>query len=199
MNILKEYTVKLTKFNLYSPLSLICLLACLSTNTYARFLVEPQYRIYTGDYKGNGSKGDLKGEGAILNLGYIGDYFMAGISAEKGYLSFDGDITGNGASNFTYGGFGTFLGFHFFNRFKLYTGYMNTSIEPSNDGSYRYFGQQINFGLGYRIWDFVILNYEYMTNVYTQIEDDNTGKTSGLSSNIRSNKQSLGLSFIFIF
>jgi len=124
---------------------------------------------------------------------------MAGLNFERGWLSSDGDITSTGASSFKYGGIGTFLGFHFLNRFKLYTSYTNTSLEPRNNDDFRYFGQQVSFGLGYRIWDIILINYELINNVYTQIEDDTTGKTNGLNSNIRVNKQSLGLSMVLVF
>ena len=195
MNTLKECMDKLTKLYLLVALSIFII----TFKAQAKFLVEPQYRVYQGDYKGDGIKGSLKGEGSSINLGYIGKHFMAGVSAEKGWLNFNKSLVDAGPTNFTYGGFGTFLGFHFFNRIKIYTGYMNTSIEPSNDSSFRYFGQEAYFGIGYRLWDFVLLNYDYMSNVYTQLEDDNTGKTSGLDSNFKTTKQSIGLSCIFIF
>ena len=195
MNIQSEFTGKLTK--LYPFFILAVLFSTTTAN--ARFMIEPQFRVYSGDYKGNDRKGDLHGEGNAIHLGYIGDFFMAGISAEKGWLHMDGNIMGNNAQNFVYGGLGTYMGFHFMNRLKIYTGYVNTTLEPTNISTYRFFGPQINFGLGWRIFDFIILNYEYMNNVYTQEENDETGKTDGLPSNIRSTKQAYGISFLFVF
>jgi hypothetical protein len=192
MNILKEFTARLTKI-------VIAVYILNSPSAFAKFLLEPQWRVYSGDYKGGGTNGSLRGESSNLHVGYIGESFMAGLSFERGWLNFEEDITGTGASTFKYGGVGTFLGFHFLNRFKIYTGYTNTSLEPRNNDSFRYFGQQVNFGLGYRFWDILILNYEYMNNFYTQIEDDETGKTSSLDSNIRSDKHSYGISMILIF
>lgn len=192
MNIRKEFTVKLTKY-------IFIVLLFSSSLAHARFLFEPQWRVYSGDYKGGGTNGSLRGETSNLHLGYIGESFMAGLSFERGWLNIEDDITGTGANTFKYGGVGTFMGFHFLNRIKIYTGYTNTSLEPRNNGDFRYFGQQVNFGLGYRFWDIFILNYEYMNNFYTQIEDDTTGKTSSLDSNIRSDKHSYGISMILIF
>lgn len=192
MNIRKEFTVKLTKY------IFIILLFNISL-AHARFLFEPQWRVYSGDYKGGGTNGSLRGETSNLHVGYIGESFMAGLSFERGWLNIEDDITDTDANTFKYGGVGTFMGFHFLNRIKIYTGYTNTSLEPRNNDDFRYFGQQVNFGLGYRFWDIFILNYEYMNNFYTQIEDDTTGKTSSLNSNIRSDKHSYGISMILIF
>ena len=195
MNILREFTGKLTKL-----FPIIIMAVLYSSNTaFARFMIEPQYRVYSGDYKGNGRSGDLHGEGNAIHIGYIGEFFMAGVSAEKGWMHIDGNIMGNGSENFVYGGLGTYMGFHFMNRLKIYTGYVNTTLEPTNVSTYRFFGQQVNFGIGWRIVDFIILHYEYMNNFHTQEENDITGKTDGLSSNIRSNKQAYGISFIFVF
>lgn len=195
MNTLKEFLGKATK-----ALSLfICLWLFPSLEAQARFNVEPFYRKYSGDFKRNSQKGSISGDSTGMNLGYIGDYFLAGVSMELGNFTYSDHITDQGYTHFRGGGIGTYLGFHFYDRVKLWTGYLNSSIEPKSNDKFRYYGQQVSFGLGVRVWDYILLNYEVFSNYFTQYEDDETGKTGGLDSNIRTNMQAFGISAFLIF
>lgn len=162
-------------------------------------MIEPEAKYIQGEYKGSNSSAQMSGTSSTLKLGYIGKYFMAGLLLDYGALKFNDGV--NDLTNKFYkgGGVGSYLGFHFGNYFKIWTSYLNSSLEPVSDDSQRLFGQQVDFGLGYRIWSKIFLNYSYSTNVYTQLEDDSTGKTTGLDSNTRVNFSSLGLSAVFIF
>lgn len=134
-----------------------------------------------------------------MNVGYIGDYFLAGLNFELGNFTYSDNITDDGYTHFKGGGVGTYLGFHFYDRIKIWTGYLNSSIEPKSNDDFRYYGQQVSFGIGYRVWDFVLLNYEVFRNYFTQYEDDTTGKTQGLEQNIKTEMQAISLSMFLIF
>ncbi|MCO4755385.1 MAG: hypothetical protein KC478_12960 [Bacteriovoracaceae bacterium] len=165
----------------------------------ARFNVEPNYKKYWGSFTRGDQKGNISGESTGLNVGYIGNYFLAGLSFELGNFKYSKSITDDNYTLFKGGGVGTYMGFHFFDRVKLWTGYLNSSIEPKGNDDFQYFGQQVSFGLGIRIWKYILLNYEVYNNYFTQVESDVTGKTEGLDTNIRTKKESIGLSAFFIF
>ena len=76
---------------------------------------------------------------------------------------------------------------------------MNSSLEPIDNNSTRFFGQYVSLSLGYRIHNGLMLNYTEFRNQYTQIEDDDTGKTEGLTKNIRESGGNLSLSYILAF
>jgi hypothetical protein len=153
--------------------------------------------VYSGSFDSSGESGNFKGNTFGLQLGYLGDYFMAGINIEKGQYVFDKRLTSDNYTEYAGGGVGTFLGFHFLDHWKIWTGYLNTSFEPINNGAIRYFGQHVSFGLGYRLYDGLMLNYEGFRNQFTQKEDDVTGKTQGLASNIKTEGYAISLSYIF--
>lgn len=195
MNTLKESTARPTSL----ALAIVILFAFHAPAAQARFNVEPYFKKYWGGFEKGDGKGNISGDSSGMNVGYIGDYFLAGLSFELGNFKYSSNVTDDGHTLFRGGGVGTYLGFHFYDRVKLWTGYLNSSIEPKHDDSYRYYGQQVSFGLGIRVWDFILLNYEVFNNYFTQIEDDETGKTQGLDTNIKTQKQAIGLSAFFIF
>jgi hypothetical protein len=141
----------------------------------------------------------MSGTSTSLKLGYIGKYFMAGLLLDYGSLTFDDGVDAQNNKYYKGGGVGSYLGFHFGSSFKIWTSYLNSSLEAVSDDSRRLFGQRVDFGLGYRIWEKVFLNYAYTTNVYTQLEDDETGKTTGLNSNTTVKYGAVSLSALFIF
>ena len=194
MSTLKEYMGKLTNLILTSLILLM-----ISGPAMARFNVEPTYKRHWGTFERGDLKGSLSGESTSLNAGYLGDYFMAGVTAEIGNFHYSSTIMDEKFTVFTGGGIGTYLGFHFFDRLKLWTGYLNSTLEPKSNEDFQYFGQQITFGLGIRLWKYLLLNYEVHNNYFTQYEDESTGATEGLETNIREKKRSIGLSAFLIF
>jgi hypothetical protein len=166
---------------------------------HARFMVEPQYTNFQGTFKVNGISDSYTGDGTALNLGYIGPYFLAGLELQFGTTIFNQAPTTDGGKIYKSGGVGTYLGFHFFNRWKVWTGYTNSNIEPKSNNDVRYFGQQVNLGIGYRIYEGLMLNYIHQTNYFTQREDDITGKTGSLDNIIKTQGYSFNFSVIFIF
>lgn len=175
------------------------LLCLLPLNSYSRFLVEPAFKQYAGRFNGNDGRGDLTGQVLALDTGYLGENFMIGLSFEKGQFTYDENLTSSGYTKFNGGGVGSFIGFHLFDRFKVWTGYLNSSLEPTSNNETRYFGQQVSFGLGLRISDGFMANIQSYSNHFTQLEDDTTGKTSGLDKNIITKGEILSLSYILIF
>lgn len=165
----------------------------------ASFIVEPSYNIYSGKFKSGDERGKLTGHVYGLNLGYLGEVFMAGITLETGKYSYDKNVTTESTSKFDGGGVGTFLGFHLWDRLKLWTGYLNSTLEPTSNKDIRYFGQHISYGLGIRLFDGLMLNLYEFKNQFTQIEDDTTGKTGGLDPKIKTYGTNLSLSYILIF
>ena len=105
----------------------------------------------------------------------------------------------NNYKKYNGGGVGSFLGFHFFDSFKIWTGYLNSTLEPTSNRDFRYFGQHVSFGLGLRVYQGLMINAEGFRNQYTQEENDETGKTRGLDDNIKTEGQIYYLSYIFIF
>lgn len=165
----------------------------------AKFLVEPSYRAYSGSFDSKEDKGSFTAQTFALNLGYTGEYFLAGLWLEKGNFSFDDGLTSDNYNNYSGGGVGTFLGFHFFDRWKVWSAYQNSSIEPQDNNDLRYFGQFVSFGVGYRIYGGFIFNVEGFRNQYTQQENDTTGKTSGLDRNIKTQGTSYSISYLMSF
>jgi hypothetical protein len=166
---------------------------------HASFLIEPSYHYQVSDFSRGDESGDLEGKVLGINLGYLGRNFMAGVHIEKGEFESDNNLTDSGYKKYNGGGVGTFLGFHFFDRLKIWSEYMNSSLEPISNNDIRYFGQHVAFGLGYRIINGLLLNYKSFRNQFTQIEDDSTGKTSGLSTNIKTQGSSVFLSYMLVF
>ncbi len=162
-------------------------------------MVEPSFNYYNGNFKVNGSQGSFTGEVTGLNLGYMGNIFMAGLALERGNYVYDSDVTTDGYQYFLGGGVGTYIAFHFFDRIRLWTGYLNSVLEPKSNTNVRYFGQHVSIGLGLRVYDGFMLNIQDFRNQYTQQEDDVTGKTTGLPSNIKTQGLVYGLSYIFAF
>jgi hypothetical protein len=155
--------------------------------------------MYSGSFNSPSDKdGTFKGQTASINIGYLGDSFMAGICLEKGAYTFSDDFSTNTYTQYLGGGAGSFLGFHFFDRWKIWTGYLNTLFEPTKKRSIRYFGQQVSFGIGYRLIDGLMFNIEGFKNQFTQSEDDSTGKTQSLQSNIKTQGMGVSLSYIFV-
>ena len=132
-------------------------------------------------------------------IGYIGEHFLIGINAEKGQLETDENFESNQNEHFATFGVGTFIGFHFLDSIKIWTGYLNTELEPTSTKDYRYYGQHVSYGIGYRVYKGILVNLESYTNYYTQIESDSTGQTNGLSQDIKTTATSLSLSMAFIF
>lgn len=195
MNTLKEFTDNLIKKYLF-----IFLLLGLATKAQARFMVEPHIDNISGKFSiVAGNEGTFTGTSYGLRLGYLGDYFMAGINVEKGHFTYDSQVTSYGYQYFQGGGVGTYLGFHFLDHWRIWTGYLNSTLEAVSQKDYRYFGQQISLGLGYRITGGWMLNYLYYNNYFTQYEDDITGKTGSLANNVRVIGHALSLSFIAVF
>jgi hypothetical protein len=192
MNIKKEFTVLLNR---------IFILIILLSPQYAlaRFLFEPSFMQYTGRFDGENGRGNLSGQVFGLNTGYLGENFMIGLTVEKGQYKYDSNITSAGHENFDGGGLGSFIGFHLFDHFKIWTGYLNSSLEPTSNNDTRYFGQQVSFGIGYRVYEGLMLNLHSFSNQFTQFEDDNTGKTTGLSRNIKTEGHVLSASYLLIF
>lgn len=166
---------------------------------WSKFLVEPSYNYYSGEFEAGNESGRLIGHVYGLNLGYLGDYFMIGVTLETGKYDYDKNVSSDNTAKFDGGGVGTFLGFHVWDRWKIWTGYLNSTLEPTNNRSTRYFGQHVSYGLGYRIVDGLMLNLYEFRNQFTQYEDDTTGLTGGLSTKIKTSGTNLSLSYILIF
>ncbi|MBT4792034.1 MAG: hypothetical protein HON90_10720 [Halobacteriovoraceae bacterium] len=178
---------------------LLLLTFFITTSVQARFLVEPGYHLYQGSFEAGSESGELTGEVFGLNLAYLAEFFMVGLSLEKGQYTYDKNITANNYAHFSGGGVGTFIGFHFMDNIKIWTGYLNSTLEPTANKSIRYFGQHASFGLGYRVYEGLMFNVQGFRNQFTQMEDDNTGKTSGLDTNIKTQGHSYYFSYILIF
>lgn len=162
-------------------------------------MVEPYYKFYSGSFQSGENSGDFNGRIFGTNVGYLGEYFMAGLTFERGQYTSDSDLTTNGYEKYDGGGIGTYLGFHFLDLYKLWTGYLNSALEPTANKDIRYFGQHVSFGFGWRIWEGLLINVEGFRNVYTQQEDDITGKTEGLETNMRTEGTSYFLSYFLVF
>ena len=192
MNIIKgSLAIALTKF-IFLYLSFIGL-------AQSAFMVEPGIKLYSGEFKVAERTGEFTGKVANLNLGYMDKNFMVGITLEKGDYEYDSEVTEDGYEKFDGGGVGTYIGFIFFDRIRVWTNYLNSTLEPKSNSDIRYFGQNFTYGLGYRVYDGLLINYQFFSNHFTQKEDDTTGKTEGLLSNIKTQGTSLSLSFILVF
>lgn len=171
----------------------------ISINAHARFLVEPKVISYSGEFKVGQESGKYSGNGYGVSLGYFGNHFMAGINIEKTQIKTGSGFNDKGYQTFNGGGVGTFIGFYFLDSFKLWTGYLNSVLEPTSNNDYRYFGQHFSIGLGYRFYEGFMLNIEGFRNQYTQEENDVTGQTRGLDSNIKTEGTAYSISYIFAF
>lgn len=183
-------------------LFLVCSLLLLQLlsiqSSYAKFLMEPQYYHYSSSFESDTNSGSLVGDTLGINIGYLGKYFMAGFKAEKGEYTFGKAPMSDGFTSYSGGGLGTFIGFHFLDRWKVVTGYLNTSFEPKSNDDIRYFGQQASLLIGYRVFSGFFINVMAFRNQFTQLEDDTTGKTQSLESNIKTQGNSLSLSYMFV-
>ena len=179
---------------------LFLFLLCLNSHlVYGRFLVEPSTLYTQGRFEGVNGRGDFNGTGFGLNLGYAGNRFFIGLNLERLELKFQDHFTNENFETFIGGGVGSFMGFQLFDRIKIWTTYLNSTLEPVSNKKIRYFGQYYAIGLGLRLIDGLMLNAQSFTNHYTQIEDDTTGKTSGLDKNLATFGQSYGLSYLLLF
>lgn len=192
MNLKKEFTDKPTK-------GIFLLVLLFSFNTYAGFLVEPAIKNISGKFSKGNTKGKLSGEVYTLKLGYSGSFFHLGFNFETGNYYYDSSLSINQNTLYKGGGLGTFLGFHFLDRIWLWTGYLNSSLEEKENNNKRYFGQQVEIGLGYRLWNGLLLTYSYYNNYFTQVENDLTGKTESIDETFKTNGNTLSLSYLFIF
>lgn len=190
MNTMKEFLAIALSKKLYF------LILLLPINSYARLMLEPSLNYYQGSFEVADRSGDFHGKVAGLKIGYMGQFFMAGINLEKGQYFYDDDISTNDYEQFDGGGVGTYLAFHFFDRFRLLTSYLNSSLEPVDNNDTRYFGQHFSASLGIRIIDGLMFNFEKFSNQFTQLEDDSTGKTEGLDDNIKTQGENFSLSYI---
>lgn len=177
----------------------LAILLSLLTSNFAKaaFLVEPKYQIHNGQLKVAQTKTSYNAEGAALNIGYMGEYFLAGLSLEKSRFVFDDPFASLTGKIYDGGGVGTFIGFHLWDRIKIETTYLNSTLEANSNSNSRYFGQYFAFGIGLRLWRGLMLNMQYYENQYTQLEDDITGKTQGLNSHIKTAGNIVGLSYFF--
>lgn len=175
---------------------LAILLSFLTSNfANAAFLVEPKYQIHNGQLKVAQTKTSYNAEGGALNLGYMGDYFLAGVSLEKSRFVFVDPFATQTGKIYDGGGVGTFIGFHLWDRIKIETTYLNSTLEPNSNSDVRYFGQYFAFGISLRLWRGLMLNMQHYENQFTQFEDDTTGKTQGLDSHIKTSGNIVGLSY----
>jgi hypothetical protein len=124
---------------------------------------------------------------------------MVGLNFEKGHYTYESNLTDNGYTHFSGGGVGTFIGFHFLERFRIWSGYLNSALEANSNKSQRFFGQQVEVGMGYRFWQNFLINYSYFNNYFTQEESDITGKTGSIDDVIRVVGTNITLSAVFIF
>lgn len=178
---------------------LITITLLISYSAQAKFMVEPMVGKYIGTMSVSGTETDFTADVTQVSLGYLGNYFMAGVLIENGSFHLEDNLTNIGHKYFKGGGVGTFIGFHFFDRIKFWTGYLNSTLEPISRDSFRYFGQQGIFGLGYRVQGGLMVNAQYFTNQYTQSENDDTGETNGLNPVIKSSGYLYSLSYILAF
>lgn len=188
--------------DLQTKMKLCCILILIIfpiSSAWTKFIIEPSYNYYHGRFDSENGRGNLTGHVYGVNFGYLGEYFMAGVSIETGKYQYDNHVTVEKYRKFDGGGAGTFVGFHIFDRIKLWTGYLNSTLEPIDNNDIRYFGQHFSYGIGYRIYDGIMLNLYEFKNQFTQIEDDNTGKTNGLNPSIKTQGSNLSISYILVF
>ncbi len=191
MSIAKEFLGKHIKYLLSFLL--------FSQVAFASFLVEPHFNKVSGTFERADTEGDMTGEYLGLRLAYTNKFFMIGINLEKGHYSYDSEVSATKHSHYNGGGVGTFLGFHFFDRLRIWTGYLNSVLEANGNKDQRFFGQQVEFGIGYRLWKNIFVNYSYINNFFTQEENDITGETGSIEEIIKVKSNSLSISSIFVF
>lgn len=170
-----------------------------STYGHASLMLEPRVFTTTATFDAGNNDGNLTGKGYGLKIGYLGEYFMAGINLEKQTVETQSGFSTDNYQKFDGGGIGTFMGFHFWDLLKVWTSYLNTTLEPTSNRDYRYFGQYVSFGIGFRVYQGLLISYEGFRNQYTQEENDETGKTRGLDDNIKTEGSNLILSYILKF
>lgn len=162
-------------------------------------MLEPRVFTTSATFEVGNEDGNMTAKGYGLKIGYLGEYFMAGVNLEKQTVETQSGFNVDGYKRFDGGGIGTYMGFHFWDLLKVWTSYLNTTLEPTSNRDYRYFGQYVSFGLGLRIHEGLLISYEGFRNQYTQEEDDETGKTRGLDDNIKTEGANYILSYILTF
>jgi hypothetical protein len=160
---------------------------------YADLHIEPHYSWQSGTFDDATNKGSFSADVYGIKIGYIENHFYAGLSFDIGEYSFDRNFSTYNTELYKGGGIGTYLGFYW-GSIKVWTNYINSTLEPQNMKSQRFFGEQLNFGFGFKLSGSFYLNYEIFSNQFTQLENDVTGKTNGLANNIKTNGESLSLS-----
>ena len=176
----------------------ILLSSFLATEAKANLLLEFKQQFIEGELKFSQTERTFQSQGQGLKIGYMGKYILAGIIIDKNQTKFNNSFGTQSSTSYSSGGIGTFLGFHFWDRLRIETTYLNSALEPNSNSSFRYFGQYFSYGLGFRIWKGLMINANQFTNHYTQSEDDDIGTTNGLSQNIKTSGQNISLSYIFV-
>jgi hypothetical protein len=164
----------------------------LSPNAYCDLHLEPSYSLLNGQFDDAQDKGNFTANVYGLKVGYIGQNIYIGMNFEVGDYDFDNDFSTFNTSSYKGGGVGSYIGFYT-GWFRIWTSYLNSSLEPQSNRDNRYFGQQFNYGIGFKIGGSFFINYEVFANSYTQIENDQTGRTDALSQHIRTEGYSLSL------
>ena len=132
-----------------------------------------------------------------INLNCV-DSILVGLDKISSKTYFNEGFSSQTGKIYSGGGIGTFLGFHFWDRLRVETTYLNSALEANSNDEFRYFGQYFSYGLGLRLWKGFMLNYSKFNNQYTQSENDETGLTLGLSNNIKTEGESISLSYILV-
>lgn len=164
----------------------------------AALLLEFKAQQDSGDLSFSGTERSFISNGQGLKVGYMGHNILAGIIVDQNRTQFNESLPGQSGKIFSGGGIGTFLGFHFWDRLRIETTYLNSALEPNSNDNFRYFGQYFSYGLGFRLWKGLMLNMSQFNNQYTQSENDETGLTQGLNTNIKTSGRSLSFSYIFV-
>ena len=165
----------------------------------AKFLTEIMLKHYDSKIKDENGTNRFSGDAQALNLGYLNEWFTMGVALEMGNFKFKVPAFPVASQYFTGGGIGTFLGFHFFNRIKIQSTYLNKQYKSKNNEDFSYFGQSVAATLGIRIVSGLMFNIEYFNNYFTQVENHATGATESLDPIVRTYGTNFGLSYIFIF
>ncbi|MDA8792622.1 hypothetical protein N9N67_05215 [Bacteriovoracaceae bacterium] len=166
--------------------------------SFAFLMVEPHFNRVSGQLPDSEEKNSFSGYKNGIRVGYVGENFMAGMNATLGNLTFSENFDELAIDRYRYGGLGTYLGFRT-ERLKIWVGYLNSSLEPTDAAEGRYYGQAVSYGIGANLFMHVYLNAEYFSDYFTQYENDNTGETNSVEETIKIDGQFLSLSFLFEF
>ncbi|MAZ49632.1 MAG: hypothetical protein CME65_13815 [Halobacteriovoraceae bacterium] len=171
---------------------------CFFSSAQAALLLEFKSKHENGSLHLLGTKQSFNSFGQGLKIGYMGNYILTGLSFDQNRTYFNEGFSSQTGKIYSGGGIGTFLGFHFWDRLRVETTYLNSALEANSNDEFRYFGQYFSYGLGLRLWKGFMLNYSKFNNQYTQSENDETGLTLGLSNNIKTEGESISLSYILV-